>query len=63
MSLILEAVGLSKSFLLNSESRLILKGHHWGWRRVNFDHYWGSGCGKSTFLELLAGLQDPIAAV
>ena len=60
MSHILEAAGLSKSFLLNGRSRLILEDASLALSGGEFLTIIGaSGCGKSTFLELLAGITRP----
>lgn len=60
MSHILEAAGLSKSFLLTGRSRLILEDASLALSGGEFLTIIGaSGCGKSTFLELLAGITRP----
>ena len=60
MSPILEAVGLSKSFLQGGQTRLILEGASLSLNEGEFLSIIGSsGCGKSTFLELLAGVTRP----
>jgi len=60
MSVILEAIGLSKSFLLKGQSRLILDAASLTLAEGEFLTIIGaSGCGKSTFLELLAGVTRP----
>ncbi len=59
---ILRTAGLSKSFLLKGEPRLILKDVNFGMQQGRFVSIIGSsGCGKSTFLELLAGITRPDA--
>lgn len=60
MKPILEARSLSKSFLLNEQPRLILKDASLSLSDGEFVSIIGSsGCGKSTFLELLAGVTMP----
>lgn len=60
MSPILEAVGLSKSFLQGGQTRLILEDASLSLNEGEFLSIIGSsGCGKSTFLELLAGVTRP----
>jgi len=60
MSIILEAHGLSKSFLLKGQARLILEDASLKLGEGEFLSIIGSsGCGKSTFLELLAGVTRP----
>ncbi|HQF67950.1 MAG TPA: ATP-binding cassette domain-containing protein [Candidatus Cloacimonadota bacterium] len=60
MSVILRAEGLSKSFLLNGEPRLIILGLDLSVREGIFLSIVGSsGCGKSTLLGLLAGITRP----
>ena len=57
---ILSARGLSKSFLLEGEPQLILHNVDFEMRDQSFVCVvGGSGCGKSTFLELLAGITRP----
>ncbi|MBP7205189.1 MAG: ATP-binding cassette domain-containing protein [Candidatus Cloacimonetes bacterium] len=57
---ILSARGLSKSFLLQGEPQLILHNVDFEMRDQSFVCVvGGSGCGKSTFLELLAGITRP----
>lgn len=57
---ILSANGLSKSFLLRGEPQLILQDVDFEMRDQSFVCVVGSsGCGKSTFLELLAGITKP----
>ncbi|MBW6514726.1 MAG: ATP-binding cassette domain-containing protein [Candidatus Syntrophosphaera sp.] len=57
---ILRTVSLSKSFLLAGKPRLILDGLDFQMAPESFVCVVGSsGCGKSTFLELLAGITRP----
>lgn len=60
MAQILSTVGISKSFLLGGEPRLILQNLDFAMEKESFICVVGSsGCGKSTFLELLAGITQP----
>lgn len=60
MQTILSARGLSKSFLLHGEPHLILSEADFEMQAQTFVCVVGSsGCGKSTFLELLAGISKP----
>jgi ABC-type nitrate/sulfonate/bicarbonate transport system ATPase subunit len=57
---ILSARGLAKTFLLNKQPQLILEGVDFEMAEREFICVVGSsGCGKSTFLELLAGISNP----
>ncbi len=60
MQTILRARKLSKSFLLHGQPQLILRDVDFEMRAQSFVCVVGSsGCGKSTFLELLAGITRP----
>lgn len=60
MSEILRATGISKSFLLKGKPRLILDALQFRMEEGEFVSIVGSsGCGKSTWLELLAGITKP----
>lgn len=60
MQPILRANKLTKSFLLQGQPQLILRNVDFEMREQSFVCVVGSsGCGKSTFLELLAGITRP----
>lgn len=60
MSVILRTTAISKSFLLKGRPRLILDDIHFRMEEGEFVSIVGSsGCGKSTWLELLAGITKP----
>lgn len=60
MARILSTVDISKSFLLRGEPQLILEDLNFSMEDGCFVCVVGSsGCGKSTFLELLAGITQP----
>jgi ABC-type nitrate/sulfonate/bicarbonate transport system ATPase subunit len=60
MAQILHTVNLCKSFLLAGKPQLILQDLNFSMEEESFVCVvGGSGCGKSTFLELLAGITKP----